>query len=232
MLFRTRPFLISGLLLWWMLSGCNSLVLRPDDTPTETTGKIIARGLLFIPTFGASERRISRKRDSVPITDGVHTRLSPATATIVVVGNNYSANNAAITWLQKRGIAIVERTHLDQILSEQQFRLTHSSDDEGMLLRAGRLLGASEMVFVETSPTSVSLRSVDLESGKIGWTGNAHYRDKKATEPGDGHTKLVCQALATAWGFRAAGDLYIPSQDMCNLRTARPTIEHDMTPTE
>ena len=220
-----RTALVSGLVLLCALSGCNSLVLRPDDTAPETTGKVIARGLLFLPTFGASERRIGRKRDSVPITDGFYTRLSPATATIVVVGSNFSANHAAIIWLQKRGVSIVERTHLDKIFSEQALRLIHSSDEEGMLMRAGRLVGASEMVFVETSPTSVSLRSVDLESGKIGWTGSAHYRDKKATEQGDAHMKLTCQALATAWGFRGPGDLYIPSQEMCELRGSRPTTE-------
>ena len=78
------------------------------------------------------------------------------------------------------------------------------------------------MVFVETSPTSVSVRSVELETGKIGWTGRAHYRDKKIVEPGNGNMNLTCQALATAWGFRQPGDIYNPSQQMCDLAASRP----------
>lgn len=224
--FQHQPFLcLSTLVLLsfvMFLTGCSSLVDRPNDTTTKTTGKYISRGLLVLPTFGASERRINRERNSVPITDGFHTRLSPTASTIVVVGNNLEANNAAITWLQKRGASIVERTHLDKILAEQRLQLTYSSDEEGMLLQAGRILGASEIVFIESSPTSVSVRSVELETGKIGWTGRAHYRDMKIAEPGIGNINLTCQALATAWGFRQPGDIYIPSQAMCDLASARP----------
>ena len=133
-----------------------------------------------------------------------------------MVGNNHTANNAAITWLQKRGVSVdLERTHLDKIFSEQELSLIHSSDAD--LLQVGRLVGASEIVFVEASATSVSVRSVELESGKIGWTGSAQYRSNKAIEAGGGVTKLACQALATALGFRRPGDLYIPSQEMCDL---------------
>ena len=127
----TILLLVSSLALF---SACNTLVVRPDDSGVVATGKYISRGVLFIPTFGASERRISRHRNSVPITDGFHARISPTTATIVVVGNNNSANNAAIIWLQKRGVSIVERTQLDKIFVEQQVRLMHSSDEAGMLL--------------------------------------------------------------------------------------------------
>jgi len=211
-----------GLLLALLLmTGCHSLILRPDDSAGTTTGKMIARGVLFLPTFGASERRINRYRNEVPITDGFHTRLSPRSTTVVIVGSNSSANNAATIWLQKRGLSILERTQLDRVITEQQFRLIHSSDEEDMLLRAGRMLGASEMVFVDSTPTSVAVRSVDLESGKIGWTGSAHYRDKRMSEQGDGNMKLTCQALATAWGFRQPGDFYIPSLEMCELSASK-----------
>jgi hypothetical protein len=219
-LLRHPMMLLLCLILF--LAGCSSLVDRPNDTTATTTGKYISRGLLALPTFGASERRIKRERNSIPITDGFHTRLSPAGSTIVVMGSNIDANNAAITWLQKRGVSIVERTHLDQILAEQRRQLTYSSDEEGMLLQAGRILGASEIVFVETSPTSVSVRSVELANGKIGWTGRAHYKDMKIAELGNPNMNLTCQALATAWGFRQPGDIYIPSQIMCELASTRP----------
>jgi hypothetical protein len=203
-------------------TACNHLVLDPSDSTAARTGKVIARGLLLIPTFGASERRINRYRNGVPVTDGFHTSMSNGNETIVIVGSNHSANSAATIWLQKRGLSVLERSQLDQILAEQQLRLVRSSDDEAMLLHVGRLAGASQIVFIDTTSSAVSIRAVDLESGKIGWTGSAHYRDMRIKEPGDPTMKLTCQALATAWGFREPGDIYIPSQQMCDLRDTRP----------
>ena len=69
-------------------------------------------------------------------------------------------------------------------------------------------------MFIDTTSSAVSIRAVDLESGKIRWTGSAHYRDMRIKEPGDSSMTLTCQALATAWGFREPGDIYIPSQQM------------------
>jgi hypothetical protein len=204
------------------LSACNHLVLDPTDSTAATTGKVIARGLLLIPTFGTSERRINRYRNGVPVTDGFHSPMSERNQTIVIVGNNNTANSVATTWLQKRGLSVLERSQLDQILAEQQLRLVRSSDDEAMLLHVGRIAGASQIIFIDTTSSAVSIRAVDLESGKIGWTGSAHYRDMRIKEPGDPSMKLTCQALATAWGFREPGDIYIPSQQMCDLRDTRP----------
>ena len=222
---RTRSFSASLVLLLFALTilpACNHLVLDPTDSAATTTGKVIARGLLLIPTFGASERRINRYRNGVPVTDGYHSRMSEGSETIVVVGSNSTANSVATIWLQKRGLSVLERSQLDQILAEQQLRLVRSSDDDAMLLHVGRIAGASQIVFIDTTSSAVSIRAVDLESGKIGWTGSAHYRDMRIKEPGDPSMKLTCQALATAWGFREPGDIYIPSQQMCDLRDSRP----------
>jgi len=148
--------------------------------------------------------------------------MSDGNETIVIVGNNNTANSMATIWLQKRGLLVLERSQLDQILAEQQLRLVRSSDDEAMLLHVGRIAGASQIIFIDTTSSTVSIRAVDLESGKIRWTGSAHYRDMRIKEPGDSSMTLTCQALATAWGFREPGDIYIPSQQMCNLRDTRP----------
>ncbi|HET7909092.1 MAG TPA: hypothetical protein VFL19_00165 [Nitrospira sp.] len=204
------------------LTACNHLVLDPADSTAARTGKVIARGLLLIPTFGASERRINRYRNGVPVTDGFHSSTSNGNETVVIVGSNQSAINAATIWLQKRGLSVLERSQLDQILVEQQLRLVRSSDDDAVLLHVGRIAGASHIVFIDATSSAVSIRAVDLESGKIGWTGRAHYRDMRIKEPGDPSMTLTCQALATAWGFREPGDIYIPSQQMCDLRDPRP----------
>ena len=211
--------LLSGLIF---LTACNHLVLDPADSTATTTGKVIARGLLLVPTFGASERRINRYRNGVPVTDGSHSDISNGNETVVIVGDNSTANRVATTWLQKRGMSVLERSQLDQILAEQQVRLVRSSDDDAMLFHVGRIAGASQIVFIDTTSSTVSIRAVDLESGKIRWTGSAHYRDTRYKEPGDSSMKLTCQALATAWGFREPGDIYIPSQQMCDLRDTRP----------
>jgi len=149
--------------------------------------------------------------------------MSDGNETIVIVGNNNTANSMATIWLQKRGLSVLERSQLDQILAEQQLRLVRSSDDEAMLLHVGRIAGASQIIFIDTTSSTVSIRAVDLESGTIRWTGSAHYRDMRIKEPGDSSIKLTCQALATAWGFREPGVSDIPSQPMCDLRDSRPT---------
>jgi hypothetical protein len=69
-------------------------------------------------------------------------------STIVAIGNNGTANSVATIWFQKRGLPVLERRQLDQILAEQQLRLVRSSDDEAMLLHVGRIAGASQIVFI------------------------------------------------------------------------------------
>lgn len=218
----SRLYLVILLFGLTFLTACHHLVPDPADSTATRTGKVVARGLLLIPTFGASERRINRYRNGVPVTDGFNSRMSDGNETIVIVGNNNAANSVATIWLQKRGLSVLERSQLDQILAEQQLRLVRSSDDEAMLLHVGRIAGASQIIFIDTTSSAVSIRAVDLESGKIRWTGSAHYRDMRIKEPGDPGMTLTCQALATAWGFREPGDIYIPSQQMCDLRDTRP----------
>ena len=80
-----------------------------------------------------------------PVTDGFHKTLPQQNTRAVVWGNHPAAAGTATTWLQKRGLTIVERARLQQVFDEQQIRLTHTPDDEAQVLRAGKLLGA-EMV--------------------------------------------------------------------------------------
>ena len=175
-----------------------------------------------------------------PITDGFHKTLPRENARVVVWGDHPSATNTATTWLQKRGITVLERAKLKQIFDEQMIRLTHTSDDEGQILRVGKLLGADIVVFVDTPfakgtssrfsvteyggggssstvySTSVSIRGINIESSEVIWTGNARYpRDFPGLD--DTLAKLTCQALATAWGLRPAGQQEISSQSMCEI---------------
>jgi len=184
-------------------------------------------GILFSPTI-------------YPITDGFQKTLPGRNARIVVWGEHPSAVGTATTWLQKRGITVLERARLKQILDEQMVRLTHTPDDEAQVLRVGKILGADLVVFVDSPfttgisssfgvsayggsgssatvySTSVSIRGVNGETGEVAWTGNARYPQDFGNLD-DTLAKLTCQALATAWGFRPPGHHEISSQSMCQL---------------
>ena len=175
-----------------------------------------------------------------PITDGFHHSLPPTNTRIVIWGNSPIVTGTATTWLQKRGLRVVERAKLKQLFEEQRIRLTYTADDEGPILRVGKLLGAGMVVFTDASvtsvvvsdysvsayggdggsrtvsSTSVSIRGVDVETSEVVWNGTARYPKQSAGSPEDSLAKLTCQSLATAWGFRPAGHQAISSQSMCD----------------
>lgn len=181
-----------------------------------------------------------------PVTDGFRLRLPKADTRIVIWGDTPTVMDTATTWLQKRGLRIVERAKLLQLFEEQRIRLTHTADDEGPILRVGKLLGAEMVVFTDASVTrgvtsnysvnayggggrsepvnsaAVSIRGVEVETSEVVWNGTALYPQQSGGSPEDALAKLTCQALATAWGFRTAGDQAISSQSMCAV--GEPTI--------
>lgn len=200
----------------------------------------LALGITLVPGFIAlSGCALLPPPFQYPITDGFHHRLPQANTRIVVWGDSPSVTGTTTTWLQKRGLRIVERAKILQLFDEQRIRLTHTADDEGPILRVGKLLGAEMVVFTDASVTrgvasnysanaygggghsapvnsaGVSIRGVDVESAEVLWTGTARYAEQSPGSPEDALAKLTCQALATAWGFRAAGDQAIASQSMC-----------------
>ena len=174
-----------------------------------------------------------------PVTDGFHHSLPLPNTRIVIWGDTPTVTGTATTWLQKRGLRIVERAKLLQLFEEQRIRLTHTADDEGPILRVGKLIGAEMVVFADASVTrgvasnysvnayggggrsepvssaSVSIRGVEVETSEVVWNATARYPQQTGGSPEDALAKLTCQALATAWGFRPAGDQAISSQTMC-----------------
>jgi hypothetical protein len=175
------------------------------------------------------------------VTDGFHHSLPQKDTRIVIWGNNPAVTGSATTWLQKRGLKVVERARLLQLFEEQRIRLTHTSDDEGPILRVGKILGAGMVVFADGSTTAgvvsdysvnkyggeggsqsiysgvVTVRGVDVETSEVLWSGNARFPRQTRNSPEDALIKLACQALATAWGFRPPGDQAIASQAMCAI---------------
>ena len=172
-------------------------------------------------------------------TNGFHHHLPLPDTRIVIWGTSPAVTGTATIWLQKRGLRVVERAKIQQIFEEQRLRLTHTADDEGSILRVGKLLGAGMIVFTDASVTSgvasnfsvnaygggggsstlhsesVSVRGVDVETSEVIWSGVAQYPYGSSSAPDDALAKLTCQALATAWGFRPTGNQKIASQSMC-----------------
>jgi len=178
-------------------------------------------------------------RSTYPVTDGFHHILPRKETRIVIWGTSPAVTGTATTWLQKRGLRVVERAKLLQLFEEQRIRLTHTADDEGPILRVGKLLGAETVVFTDASVTSgvvssysvnayggrggaatvnsaaVSIRGVDVETSEVLWSGIARIPSQISSSVEDALAKLTCQALATAWGFRPSGEEKISSQSMC-----------------
>ena len=159
----------------------------------------------------------------LPVSDGFHDVLPDEKARLVVWGNHPGAVDTARTWLLKRGYRVVERAKLDQILQEQNITFTQTAKDHARLLQVGKLLGAQQVIFLETHLSKqqgedtdknstgergnnyvlynlvVSLRGIDSESGKIQWSGTAYYPGG-INNPHEGMNHLTRSALAKAWG--------------------------------
>ena len=125
-----------------------------------------------------------------PITSGSH-RAGPIPGGRYVVWSNHAAASQAITsFLLQLGQTVVERSRLDQVFAEQHLRLTHTPDSEADVLRVGKLVGATQVIFVEvqgaeppqrsymftiSTPPTVMVRSVDVQTGTVLWSGSALY---------------------------------------------------------
>lgn len=159
-----------------------------------------------------------------PITSGSHAKLNRCTENpkrVAVWGNHPAMVNTIIEHYQRSKCPVIERARLQMILNEQQVRLTHSSEDEADLLRIGKLAGADYMVFAEATiksaissgsyvtayggasrtdtvyHASVAIRSVDVETGEIRWSGSAHY-GSAINNPEGGIVYLTRAALSRA----------------------------------
>ena len=137
---------------------------------------------------------------------------------LAVWGTTPSVVGAATTWLQKRGVSVIERTRLQHILTEQKVRLTATPDREGDLLTIGKLAGASVFVFADghaiPGNASVSVRAVDVETAIVLWSGNAQYTGPLVYVD-YALAGLTCEALATAWGFRVPGRHHVKESEHC-----------------
>ena len=187
-----------------------------------------------------------------PITDGFRHSLPKPGGRVVVWGGHPAATGAAINWLQRQGLRIVERAQLQKLFDEQRIRLTHTPDDEAQVLRVGKLLGANAVAFLDTPvtggshakgssffwqgsggssldsasvySTSAWIRGVSIETGEVLWSGTARYPESSRGLD-NVLAVLTCHALATAWGYRQPGKPDIlPDPDMCRVKGPPPFL--------
>ncbi len=155
-----------------------------------------------------------------PITDGfLSDPPKPGTPTIVW-GDDPSAVGVATTWLQKRGLSVIERSTLAVDINPARTALAHTLLDEATILEAAKKLGVQEVVFVDNGgdyrAPMITVRGVQIESGRLHWSGSARYPTFETRPPKDTVANLTCEALATAWNFRPPGSKwFLSSGAMC-----------------
>lgn len=164
-----------------------------------------------------------------PISTGSHAPIDPANKEkryrYVVWSNHPAMGNALSAWLQRGGHTIVERARIQEVLSEQKVRLTHSADEDADVLRVGRIVGADRVVFMEATirpeaystayagnsfgrfdasydtgtlyHLSVAIRAVSVETGEIRWQGSAYY-PTAVSSPEQGILQLAGNAVGRA----------------------------------
>lgn len=88
-----------------------------------------------------------------PVTTGAHVHQQPwglKTDRYVVWANDPRVGQVITGHLLEWGMTVVERARLQQIFDEQKITLLHTPDDTKAVLRVGRLVGATHVVFVES----------------------------------------------------------------------------------
>lgn len=159
---------------------------------------------------------------SPPVTDGFLSDLpKPGTLTIVW-GNDSSAVGVATTWLQKRGLSIIERSTLAIDVDTNGIEFAHTLLDEVAILQTAKKHAVQEVVFVDRGgdyrAPMITVRGVHMESGRVHWSGSARYATFETRPPKDTLANLTCQALATAWNFRPPGTNWFKSSEaMCTV---------------
>ncbi len=163
-----------------------------------------------------------------PITSGFHTRL-PTDQQHILLWGDPRLTAIAEEWL---------RSHRYSELLIPPQNLKTGSDRQAALASAAKLNAEFALLLerVDTKEgtlleshcetlfhTSVDIHGLSVEREEIVLRGRAHY--PQCVERNDKIVRnLICQALATAWGFRPSRQLEIPSHLACTTGQTAPTL--------
>ena len=161
-----------------------------------------------------------------PITNGSHTLLPSAQQRILIWGDPLLAR-VADEWLQSHHYSnILMPLQLPYPPSDRQVALVVAAEVNAafvlILEREERKEGA--LIQASCGPLfniTIDVRGLSVERGASVLRGGAHY--PHCVERNEQTVRhLTCQALATAWGFRSAGQLEIPSHLACTAGQNTP----------
>lgn len=122
-----------------------------------------------------------------------------------VQGSGSRAAGIVTTLLLDLDINAVERAKLDEVLKEQVIQLTHT--DDANVLKVGKLVGA-QAIFVgevqqwerheqsRTNNVALSLRMIDVETGRLLFSGEGHLTDVTSGDPEESARVIVHRILA------------------------------------
>ena len=152
---------------------------------------------------------------STPITDGYHVNLPEGDTRIIVWGNHPAVVETATTWLKKRGLFTLDPASMGKVLEEKAVRWSHTYQDEMAVIEAAQKLEVRQVVFAnrygDHRAPSVSVRGVGVQNNQLLWIGSGRFSGFLKEPENDLLSKLTCQALATAWGFRLPGNQWFMS---------------------
>jgi hypothetical protein len=161
-----------------------------------------------------------------PITSGSHTLLPGERQRILIWGDPL-LTRVAEEWLRSH--------HYSSILMPPQ--IPHTSSDRQAALAVAAEVNAEFVLVLEREALkegaliqascgalfniNIDVQGLPVKRGASVLRGNAHY--PHCVEHNDQTVQnLTCQALATAWGFRSAGQLEIPSHLACTAGQSTP----------
>jgi hypothetical protein len=138
-----------------------------------------------------------------PITTGFHNALPERGMRIAVTGTNPLALDHVMRWLRDHGYEAVPANPMDPMRANLLVTVTTTMEPA---IRGG-----------ETP--EVNIQVVDSRTGVIRLRGRAYMPIASVADAVI--PDLVCQAMATAWGYRPPGQLEIPSVMMCRVGTVK-----------
>jgi hypothetical protein len=154
---------------------------------------------IFIPLVFLGCRERASVPVHFPITTGFHDALPEPHTRIAVDGTNGLAVDHVIRWLREHGYEAVPANSMDTRTATLLVTVTTTMEPA---------------IWGGLTP-EVSIEGVDTRTSSIRWRGRAYMPIASTADaliP-----DLVCQAMATAWGYRLPGQLEIPSTLMCRV---------------
>jgi hypothetical protein len=163
--------------------------------------------------MGMTQYKDRLEQQAYPVTSGSHVpgKAKNRLLKFMVTGAHLIATAQVQEMISRSGNIVLERKDLETIHQEQRLRLLQGADHEADALHIGKISGADRIVFVEATvrparfgisliphyALSVTVRTVNTETGQITWQGAASYSSPIA-EPDAGMGSLTSWAVGHA----------------------------------